>query len=924
MSLTWTDLDDLARRPAYGQITSRLLAMSEAERLAFVAELDSGMPGGLAQDRWESRDHYPASGYALAVIACAPSAARAATMLTRRGMRDGWGEVPAARVTAIAAAREITWLADLGARLAVKLPARDVWAGQWGFVAAMLDGSPSLAPRTEGFVRGWLTHLHDSQGNRSHPTAEVFGSSPYLDVLLPAVFETDGLGGALTGSYWTGSEWTAEPWFPGVVARLVAEGRLDRARILAATVDRLVRGDRPAWLRPFALLHDALAPTVDELAPAALDYARLLTEAPSAIAGLGQRALRVVDDAGLLDVETVLETSGAVLLRTEKVLVKAQLSWLERVARREPDRVGEVVEAVAVAFGHPTFDVQERALTLIGRHIARVDAETVTRLVDAAAGLGGDLPARAHEMFGVVLPPSEVAGMPPVLVTPAPVASMPPPISDASELAAEIAALLHDETAVVWERVLAALVALPAAGVPLDGVLRPVLERYSFELTDPGWHGQLLRTARLGDAMRAIVNPATSNDVPAPGALREAWLIGAGEQKSLRGGPGSVLGLRIREVADRFAAQPVAELMATPTAVNGSLDAAVLLERLLRAEAAGREPWPVDVEQALLRVPRDVDAEVVTRAAELTSVAGRQFADWLKGGGLPDPVSTRFEQVGKDGRYAYGGRPPVTRRVVARLDQARAGGEGTLLEAGLVNLDRSNVPVYYPHDFSAPADITAVVLPQHREVTAAWVLPALASLADMDQRGVGPLLPLLAECSGPIGPAMTLAVAYVLGARHDTDRLSAVDAFLILAAGEDPIDAADAGAGRIDAAAGAGGGIGAAAGGGGGIGAGVGAELGSLCADGTLKLTRVVPGLADIHRGGAAGALWELILAALPQLLPHAPRGLPDLLQLATQVAGDLAARDLIPELAATAARPGSSRLTKEARRLQTVLAGPA
>ncbi|WP_433832423.1 DUF6493 family protein [Actinoplanes sp. CA-015351] len=526
----------------------------------------------------------------------------------------------------------------------------------------------------------------------------------------------------------------------------MAEGRLDRSQILAATLDRLVRGDRPAWLRPFAMLHDMLAPAVGELVPAAADYARLLAEAPPALAGLGQRCLRIVDDAGLLNVETVLETSGAVFSRTEKGLVKAQLSWFEKVARREPDRVGEIVETAAVAFGHPAFDVQERALTLIGRQLKRVDAATVARLADAAVALGGDLTACAAEMFGVV--PSSVTATTSTPMPLATVALMPPPISDASELAAEIVALLHDETAVGWERVLAALVALPAAGVAVDGVLRPLLARHPSELTDPGWHGQMVRTGLLGDAIRAVVKFATSEDVPAPGVLRDAWLIGPGERKSLRGGPGTVLGLRIRELADRFAAWPVAELMATPTEVNGSLDPAVLLDRLVRAEAAGREPWPVDVEQALLRVPRDVDAEVVTRAAELTSAAGQQFADWLKGGGLPDPVSTRFEQTGKDGRYAYGGRPPVTRRVVARLDQAgagldqaragldqagaglgRAGAEGTLLEAGLVNLDRSNVPVYYPHDFSAPADITAVVLPQHREVTAAWVLPALASLA---------------------------------------------------------------------------------------------------------------------------------------------------------------------------------------------------
>ncbi|WP_433832421.1 hypothetical protein ACQP2E_16085 [Actinoplanes sp. CA-015351] len=72
MSSTWTDLDDLAGRPAYGQITTRLLAMSGADRLAFAVELDAEIPGALARYRWEAGSRYPAPGYTLAVIACAP------------------------------------------------------------------------------------------------------------------------------------------------------------------------------------------------------------------------------------------------------------------------------------------------------------------------------------------------------------------------------------------------------------------------------------------------------------------------------------------------------------------------------------------------------------------------------------------------------------------------------------------------------------------------------------------------------------------------------------------------------------------------------------------------------------------------------------------------------------------------------------
>ncbi|BAL88750.1 hypothetical protein AMIS_35300 [Actinoplanes missouriensis 431] len=440
MALTWTELDELARRQAHATIAGRLVAMSEAERLASAGDVEAGIKRIRTDDWWDG-GLSAAPGYALAVIGCMPSPARAAEVLGRQRMRDIWGDIAVPRFLAVAEARGLTWLPELGARLAGKLPAKEVWAGQWEFVAALLGGSPGLAPRSEGFVRGWLEQVGDS--------ADRFRSSPYTDRLLPAVFEIDSLGGALTSA------------FPDAVVRLTVDGRVDRAQIVAATVDRLVRGDRPAWLRPFVALHEALGLSDGELAANTGSYARLLAEAPPVIAGLAQRALRAVDEAGRLEVETLLEVSAAVLVRPEKNLVEAQLTWLEKVARREPGRCGEILETVAVAFGHPTLDVQERALTLIGRRRKGVDAGTIARLAESATGLGGDLAGRAATMFGVSAAPA-AAAPPGLLAPPAPVAVMPPPIVDGAELAAEVVALIEEETAVGWERVLAGLVAVPA------------------------------------------------------------------------------------------------------------------------------------------------------------------------------------------------------------------------------------------------------------------------------------------------------------------------------------------------------------------------------------------------------------------------------------------------------------------------------
>ncbi|MFD6892408.1 hypothetical protein [Streptomyces sp. NPDC059957] len=76
-------------------------------------------------------------------------------------------------------------------------------------------------------------------------------------------------------------------------------------------------------------------------------------------------------------------------------------------------------------------------------------------------------------------------------------------------------------------------------------------------------------------------------------------------------------------------------------------------------------------------------------------------------------------------------------------------------------------------------------LPEDRETLAAWWLPEVTACAVTEGRGGPAVLPGLAAAGGPPGPALHLAVATGLGARHPEDRLRAVDALLTLAAREE-------------------------------------------------------------------------------------------------------------------------------------------
>ncbi|MEU4695264.1 hypothetical protein [Actinoplanes sp. NPDC023714] len=805
--LTWDVLDERARGGDVAGVTALLLEASEEQRLAFGAEVRARFESIRPEDWWWSRSD-PSGARGLAVLASQPSAARTASLLLRPDMRGKWAKIPVGSAAGIARARRLPWLADLGRRLFTKLDRDDPWRAGWPLIAALMTEAGTTAPVTPAVVRGWLSNLRRT--NLTH-----------LDVMLPALFEFDELGSALSAATVGDPSieaWREQPRLTAVIAELTVGGRLDRKVVLGSTVDRLARGGRPSDLRGFLELHEALAPTAGEVAALTGDYARMLTVGPSTVASLAQETLRATG----IDLTLLLEISEAVLVRKEKGLVKRQRAWLTTAARRDPSRAAEVAAILAAAEPVPA---------------------------------------------PVVPLPARLAAGP-----------MPAPITGVAELAGEIAALRHDETAERWERILAALVTLrpstgpepiqrpggdsPAALRHSDDLapLRHLLDQYDGDISEMRWP-LLPRYRHLNLALHVLLAPDGSGEPGDP-------------QPVVGGAPDRLLDLRVAEVAARVRRSPVPLLLSTPTHRDGNLAAETLVARLRQAAAEGWEPWPIDFEQALIRLPRGTDASV---AGELTCAAGRQLSAWLAGGGLPDPMSTRLVQS------AEKGGPPA--RIVVDLTPARPGRPA--VEEQLLTLTRYPVLAFDARRWITNASLLAAALPHHREVSAAWSLSSFAELADRDQRGGATLLPALAERDGPFGAAMSLAVAYALSARHEVDRTAAVDAFLLMAA--------EPGAS---------------------FGSVVGRDLGDLAVRGFVKLNRTVLALTDAHRAGASRAVGDVIAAALPVLLSAPPRGLADLLALGCEVAMVWP----IPALDEFAAGPGSTRLVREARRLRDAI----
>jgi hypothetical protein len=551
--------------------------------------------------------------------------------------------------------------------------------------------------------------------------------------------------------------------------------------------------------------------------------------------------------------------------------------------KRDRSRTDELLPAVAEAFGHEEHSLQERALALVVRHRKHAGGAVLAELAVSAQRLTADLRARAAEAFGAVTAGHEVDA----LVTgdgdalpPAPSAKRldPVPLTRA-ELAEEVSVLLRREgTPAELERALNALVV--HAHTDLMG-LRAALEPVVAQQRQPStWDGARI-VQGLEFVVMCVMGTATTRDL-------EFIRYRALEHQCPHSAPRSVLLIRAAEIGQRLGRAALPFLLATPTWSTGTIEASELVARLAAYERFGIEPGQADLDQALLRLQREVPPEARAAAAELTSPAGRRLAAWLASGGLPDPAVCR----GIEPLRLRTPRPGVlvrTEAVPGHEDHREPFRSLLGAHDPIGNLCKCGSGVECsPHALA--------VLPQHRELIAARMLVSFGNMAEFDDIGEGaPVLPPLAESGGPAGPATHLLLAYGLGARRVEEQLFAVDAMLILIA-----------RGQLDVDQ---------------LGRDI-AELAGLRR--RLKLQRVVVALREVMRTGGYATVWAVLSAALPLLLTgEAPHGLLAVLTIAAECAERSGACKAIPEIDELAARSGSSQLVKQARRIKSAIETP-
>ncbi|MFG2015717.1 DUF6493 family protein [Actinomadura geliboluensis] len=875
---TWAELRKAIEAGGMEATARAVRALDEAERRTAAAELPRLLKELRARTRYGFLDNEGISRLLIAGAGVIGGPAAAATWLCRTDLRLwSWSEYTTRLLVEVTADRPAQWRAEVARRIGDRLRVSDEEWSRWHTAAALATSAGAAPPVTDGFVVGWVTGAGNADG---------LADDPFLDTLLPRLFEADGVGAALANdANWVQWDKARKSTWADSLTGLALTGRVERELLLDGCVSRFLRGGTAHTLRWFVQLHDALAPTDDETTARVRDYVRLLPAAPPAVADLALRQVRRADDLGRLDAALFAEAADAVLFRPERKLVRAALTWLDRTARKR-GRVEATLRALTAVFPSDAVDLRERAVKIAAKHAAHAGEAVRAEVRDAAAVLPAGPRAVIADAFGAVeaVPEPAPPGPPPYVPR-----SMPAPVGSLAELADEFAVRLRsDEEWAPAERFLAAL--MESAHRDPDGTreaLRKVAGDIAPWITKPDDRSYMRNLVRESWIALPAQNLLLQRRSRAAG-LRAALTLRRLRPAAEASGPplARFLAWRLQEIAAAVGTVPL--LLAAPTEASGHIDPDVLVGRLERLEEAGAAPGRAELAQAMLRVPREIDPAAAARAKGLASEAGRAVASWLAAGGLPDPVVT-CTVLGRPGaaaeRPAWRAPSPV-RATVAMTGDTDIDHACALPATGGRNGESWRFLERIGH---WPA-----VLPSHREVAAAHLVRYVARMGD-DGWQPGAAMLGVAEADGPAGVATGTLLACTLADKDQRDRSNAVDALVTLSS-----------RGALPAEE-------------------TGAALGRLAALGRIPLPRTLKALTAAADAGAHAGVWTILATALPRLLPapgeRAPSGLPSLVAQATRLAELTGAKGPIPEVAEVASRAGSGRLVTECARLHSTLA---
>lgn len=733
------DVDELTKllRDAHPRaLVDRLARLTPQERKALGPKVRG----------WITRGHSlraDADAIALAGLGTADGERQAATVIA-----NSWDTSDdfVGKAVDLLARRKPAWLERLPEALVGEQGARE-----WAFIHALVVAGLGPEPDDPRYFVGTVHGVRTDWGPNAPSVLDALRASPDLvgDHIF-TVLATEQAGRRLashdswlerTDDYTRGPKRAPRPedtWRHALVV-LTQAGQLDRGRLLDAALAAPLRDWAAADLGWYVGLHNALEPTLDEVAARQSTYTRLLAVEHGPSVKLAQTQLKRLLADPRLEPEPLLTSSRATLSRSDKASVTAQLRVLTALAKVRPDL--DVGGSARVALDHPRAEVREQAAKLL-------DKLGVT-----------------DERASVALPPGFMAPEHEPRPTPERVI----PVADEDELGDLLLRLVEDaDDPVEIERAIDGLLRF-ADRLPIAA---DVLLRRS---TEAEWY--------VDDPRLILATLTQAWLLPRPRFRRELWVINLahanfGQRPAHEHSLYGVAGRRLSDIALAIRRGP-SQGLALPTFADGTIEPADLVERL---ESIGRKkastPPAYEAALAVLRVAPERLPELTTHGAGPTRYVVAEAIRRIR------DHAPRWERETRDLPTRWEWEAP-TRLTVFR-DHSSLPGADAPVDALFARADpwqHASVELEfgeYQPGFEPTIAFCALMLPHHPDVFAAHVHPQLVRDLAKDRGVSAAVLDALALTPTRLDRPGSSALVLGLAAKDARIRTAAQDALVDL------------------------------------------------------------------------------------------------------------------------------------------------
>ena len=405
--------------------------------------------------------------------------------------------------------------------------------------------------------------------------------------------------------------------------RYSEEGKLDRQRLLDASLDALDRDFaqyRAGWYSRF---HVLMAPGPDEMAARSTRYLRLLSSSIPPTVSFAMKHVQALDKADVLDPADLIAALEPALQARAKGTVTAALGLLRSAAKKRPALCGAAARVAVSALISEDAGVQSKALdaiealgveTVVGDLAGYVDlvAPSVQPRIAAMAGV------KAEQTAHVTL---EIAPS-----TAAPVA----PVASADEaLALFLRVLEAPRDPFEVELAVDGVSRFGAALRADDAVLSPLRKRAKQVCNSPGDSDLRYLLALTGRALADGTDLLTILAEESGGKYKNQFFTGPQVQEvHLR---------RNIAVIDRVLRGVNLPMLSLPSETSGLVLVSDLLARLDQYLNGGETPDANDIALALMRVdPKGRDGKAPGGDTEAERVVAYAFGRRVEVGPTPD------------------------------------------------------------------------------------------------------------------------------------------------------------------------------------------------------------------------------------------------------------------------------------------------